>query len=385
MINRWPNYEEDEIFKVEEILKSGKVNYWTGTEGRLFEKEFAKFVGTEYAITLANGSLALSAAYLAIGIKKGDEVITTPRTFIATASAAMLLGAKPIFADIDKDSGCISSASIKPLINKKTKAITIVHLGGWPADMEKIEEIGKEYNLKIIEDCSQAHGARINDKSIGGFGDIGTWSFCQDKIISTGGEGGMITTNNEKFYRKILSLKDHGKNFKKFNKNLSTKFNYIHDNLGSNFRLTEIQSSIGRVQLTKLNKWVNLRNRNSNILNNYLKNLPLIRIPEIPENITHARYRYYCYLNIEFLKNSWDREKIIKNIREYNLPVFTGSCSEIYLENSIKKVESENYRLPNAKELSETSLAFLVHPNITTSQMNFYGKKVRDILILSQK
>lgn len=386
MINKWPHYEKDEIFKIEQILKSGKVNYWTGDEGKNFEKEFAKFAGTKYAIALANGSLALSAAYLAINIKEGDEIITTPRTFIATASAALLLKAKPIFADVDRDTGCISAKTIKPLINSKTKAISIVHLGGWPADMKSITKISADNNLKLVEDCSQAHGAAINGKSVGSFGDIGTWSFCQDKIISTGGEGGMITTNDENIYRKIFSLKDHGKNFSKYIQKSQNNFNYLHDDLGSNFRLTELQASIGRIQLTKLSNWIEIRNRNSKILDDYLKCLSVIRVPDVPQLITHARYRYYCYLKKDCMKSNWSRDLILSRIKELNLPAYSGSCSEIYLENSISKVGKVAYKnLPVAKELGENSIAFLVHPTITIKQMHHYASKIKKILLLAQK
>tara|TARA_B100000989_G_scaffold298896_1_gene290842 strand:+ start:596 stop:1756 length:1161 start_codon:yes stop_codon:yes gene_type:complete len=386
MINKWPHYEKDEIFKIEQILKSGKVNYWTGNEGKNFEKEFAKFAGTKYAIALANGSLALSAAYLAINIKEGDEIITTPRTFIATSSAALLLKAKPIFADVDRDTGCISAKTIKPLINSKTKAISIVHLGGWPADMKSITKIAADNNLKLVEDCSQAHGAAINGKSVGSFGDIGTWSFCQDKIISTGGEGGMITTNDENIYRKIFSLKDHGKNFSKYIQKSQNNFNYLHDDLGSNFRLTELQASIGRIQLTKLSNWIEIRNRNSKILDDYLKCLSVIRVPDVPQLITHARYRYYCYLKKDCLKANWSRDLILSRIKELNLPAYSGSCSEIYLENSISKVSKvADKNLPVAKELGENSIAFLVHPTITIKQMHHYAFKIKNILLLAQK
>jgi len=386
MINKWPYYEKDEIFKIEQILKSGKVNYWTGDEGKIFEKEFAKFAGTKYAIALANGSLALSAAYLAINIKEGDEIITTPRTFIATTSAAMLLKAKPIFADVDRDTGCITAKTIKPLINSKTKAISIVHLGGWPAQMKSIAKIAADNNLKLIEDCSQAHGAEINGKSVGSFGDIGTWSFCQDKIVSTGGEGGMVTTNDENIYKKIFSIKDHGKNFSKYIPKPQNNFNYLHDNLGSNFRLTELQASIGRIQLKKLSKWIEIRNRNSNILDDYLKFLPIVRVPDIPEYITHARYRYYCYINKDFMKKNWSRDLILSKIKELNLPAYSGSCSEIYLETSIMKASNmEDKNLPVAKELGENSLAFLVHPTITINQMHHYAGKIKEVLLMAQK
>ena len=202
----WPQYSQEEMNIVNEILASGKVNYWTGVHGKQFEKEFSIFSESKYAIVMANGSLALSAAYLALGITNSDEIITTPRTFIATSASACLLKAKPVFADVDLNSGCILANQIESLITENTKAICVVHLAGWPCEMDSICKIAKKNKLYLIEDCSQAHGAQINGKSVGSFGDIATWSFCQDKIISTGGEGGMLTTNSRNIYEKVWSF-----------------------------------------------------------------------------------------------------------------------------------------------------------------------------------
>ena len=359
-LKKWPFYEKDELDAVYKVLQSGKVNYWTGKTSKEFEKEFAKFCGCEYAIALSNGSLALSCAYLAIGIKKGDEIITTPRSFVATASSASLLGGKIVFADVDFDSGNITAENIQPLINKKTKAIVIVHLAGWPVDISKISKLAKSYNIPLIEDCSQAHGAEviINKKnlSVGQFGDINTWSFCQDKIISTGGEGGMITTNNNYYFEKIWSFKDHGKSFSKLQENnASVEYRYVHDDLGSNFRITEMQSAIGRIQLKKLNSWRNIRTRNAKIISNILDNIDIIRIPLPDDNFVHAWYKFNCFIEIKYLKNDWDRKKIIRAIRSKGLPAYQGSCSELYLEKCFSKNGSHKYsELPIAKELGKT-------------------------------
>ena len=387
-IPNWPNFESDEINKTIEILKSGLVNYWTGNETKLFEKEFSSFCGTNYAIAIANGSLALSSAYLSLNFNKGDEIITTPRTFIATASSAVLLGLKPIFADVDFDSGLITPETIKPLISTKTRGICVVHLGGWPADIQRIKCLADENNLKLIEDCSQAHGAGVfNDEigsfqSVGSFGDVNTWSFCQDKIISTGGEGGMITTNNIELMEKIWSLKDHGKSKKlveQENKNYS--FNWIHNDLGSNFRLTEMQSAIGRLQLRKMHKWQEIRTNNASILADTLKDNKLIRIPLPNPKFKHAWYKFNCFLNLHYLKSDWNRERIIAEIRAKNYPAFSGGCSEVYLENCFKKYNlSPLIRCKNAKLLGETNLMFLIHPTINKKQMLSYALCIKDIL-----
>ena len=388
---KWPKYEEDEIKEVENVLRSGNVNFWTGSVTKNFEEEFAKFCNCKFAIAVANGSLALSCAYLAIGIKKDDEIITTPRSFIATASSASLLGGIPIFAEVDKNSGNITAESIEPLITKKTKAIVVVHLAGWPADMIKISNLAKTYNIALIEDCSQAHGAGILIDgvkfSVGQFGDISTWSFCQDKIISTGGEGGMVTTNNKNYFNKIRSFKDHGKSFTKLeNGNFSKGYRYIHDSLGSNFRITEMQSAIGRIQLSKLDSWTKIRTKNALLLHNYLSKNHLVRVPFPGKDIIHGWYKFNCFINREFLKDDWSRDKIINAIVERGYPALQGSCSELYLEKCFSsKFSTSKKKLLIASELGETNLTFLVHPTINEDIMLHYASNIISVVNLARK
>lgn len=385
-IQTWPYFDENTISRVKNVLEKGKVNYWTGNEGKQFEKEFGEYCGTDFAIGLSNGSLALSSCYLAAGIGKDDEIITTPRTFIATASSAVLLNAKPIFADVDFVSGNITAKTIEPLITKKTKAISIVHLGGWPAEIFEIKELAKQNNLILIEDCAQAHGAGyIKDNefiSVGSIGDMGSWSFCQDKIMSTGGEGGMVTTNNKFIHKKIWSLKDHGKSYSKvISKNENLGFRWLHDDFGSNFRITEMQSAIGRVQLKKLSEWNQLRYRNAMILSEKLRKLRLVRLALPPNNLRHGWYKYYCYLNLEALSSNWNRLRIIQEISNMGYPAYVGGCSEIYLEKAfINRKLNPKKRLPNAKSLGETSLMFLIHPTISEENMNKYSNKICEVL-----
>ena len=386
---KWPRYDEDEIKEVERVLRSGNVNFWTGSITKFFEKEFAKFCNCKFAIAVANGSLALSCAYLALGIKKDDEIITTPRTFIATASSASLLGGIPIFAEVDKDSGNITAKSIEPLITKKTKAIVVVHLAGWPADMIEISNLANTYNIPLIEDCSQAHGAGIVidgvKLSVGQFGDISTWSFCQDKIISTGGEGGMVTTNNKNYFNKIRSFKDHGKSFIKLEKrDLKHGYKYIHDNLGSNFRITEMQSAIGRIQLSKLDLWTKIRTKNALLLNDFLSKDPLIRVPLPEKDMVHGWYKFNCFINRDFLKDDWSRDKIINAIIKKGYPALQGSCSELYLEKCFSSKISQK-KLLIANELGETNLTFLVHPTIGENVMYKYASNILSVLNLARK
>ena len=378
----WPSFDKEQIKAVENVLLSGKVNRWTGENCNKFEKEFSNYLGIKYSLSVANGSLALTSAYEAIGLKKGDEFITTPRTFIATSSCGVLLNGKPIFADIDRDSGSITAETIEPLINSSTKAIVVVHLGGWPAEMQEICNLAKSHGLKIIEDCSQAHGAKINNNHVGTFGDISTWSFCQDKILTTGGEGGMVTTNNNELWSKIWEMRDHGKSLNKIENTKNQKgFKWLHDSFGSNYRLTELQAAIGRIQLKRLNEWRITRERNALLLYEQLKYFEILRIPRPTENITHAWYKFYTYVRENYLSSGWNRDRIIHEINNEGVPAFSGSCSEIYLEKSFQNFGYyPKKRLPVARELGETSLMFLVHPTISQEGMFFYADRIKRVL-----
>ncbi len=379
----WPVFSPQEIKAVSKILISSKVNYWTGNEGKLFEKEFSSWTGAKYSIALSNGTVALDLALKALDIKKEDEVIVTPRSFIASASSVVNSGAKPVFSDVDPASGNIAAKYIAKKITKKTKAIICVHLGGMPCEMDSIIKLANEHNLFVIEDCAQAHGAKYKGRSVGSIGDIGTWSFCQDKIMTTGGEGGMVTTNNKKLWNKMWSYKDHGKNF-----NLATSssnkvgFKWLHDSFGTNFRMTEMQSAIGRIQLSKLKNWNKLRQRNAFEIIRVLKKFPqLVEVPIVPEHVNHAFYRVYCSVNPSMLKKGWSRDKIIENINSRGVPCFSGACPEIYNEKAF--VESNfqpKIRLSNAKMLGENSVAFLCHPTIRLKDLRMMAINIEKVL-----
>jgi len=219
----WPSFTQEEADTISKVLLSNKVNYWTGNEGKKFEKEFAAFVNVKYAVAVANGSVALELALRALDIGKNDEVIVTSRTFLASVSSIVMVGATPIFADVDINSQNITAESIHKVISKKTKAIICVHLAGWPCEMDPIITLAEDNGLYVIEDCAQAHGASYKGKSVGSIGHVGCWSFCQDKIMSTAGEGGMVTTNDESLWLKMWSYKDHGKSWKEISHIKNTK------------------------------------------------------------------------------------------------------------------------------------------------------------------
>jgi dTDP-4-amino-4,6-dideoxygalactose transaminase len=381
-LNSWPCYCEAQIAAAADVLRSGSVNYWTGQQVTSFENEFTAWSCASHSLAMANGSLALSAAYLAIGLGPGDELVTTPRTYIATASSAVLLGAKPVFADVDAVSGAITAATIAPLITPRTKAIAVVHLGGFPADMPAILELARAHGIAVIEDCAQAHGARIHGQSVGSFGDVGTWSFCQDKIITTAGEGGMVTTNRADLWDAMWALKDHGKTHEAvFGREHPPGFRWLHERFGSNFRLTELQSAIGRIQLQRLPEWTAARTRNALLLAEALADCPAVRVPLPPEGITHAWYKFYAFVKPDALAEGWSRHRILSEIDALGYPALSGSCSEIYLERCFQDAGlTPTERLPVARELGYTSLMFLVHPTITPAQMAGYAEAVRSVV-----
>jgi len=368
---KWPAFTDEEADAVRDIVLSNKVNYWTGDECREFEKEFAVWSNSKYAVALGNGTLALDAALKALGVGVGDEVIVTSRTFIASVSSIVNSGAIPIFADVNLDSQNISAEFIRSVITNKTKAIVCVHLAGWPCEMDEIMAIANEHGLYVIEDCAQAHGAKYKGKSVGSIGHIGCWSFCQDKIMTTGGEGGMVTTNDESFWRNMWAYKDHGKSYKAvYEREHPEGFRWLHESFGTNWRMTEMQAAIGRIQLKRMPDWHAKRITNINKIWGAATQCKGLRVPSIPDYIEHAAYKCYVFVKIKELKDDWSRDKIIKEVGALGVPCYSGSCSEIYLEKAFDNTEFRpKERLTNAKELGEVSLMFLVHPTLTEDEV----------------
>jgi dTDP-4-amino-4,6-dideoxygalactose transaminase len=378
----WPEFDHEEIEAVTKVLLSGRVNYWTGNEGRIFEKEFASFIGVEHAVATMNGTVALEAALFALGIGQGDEVIVTSRTFIASASCVVMRGAKPVFADVEPTSQNITAETIKRVITSRTKAIITVHLAGWPCEMDSIMTLARDRGLFVIEDCAQAHGASYKGRLVGSIGDIAAFSFCQDKIITTGGEGGMVTTNDHSLWSKVWSYKDHGKSYDAVNNAIHEPgFKWLHESFGTNLRMTEIQAAIGRIQLSKLPRWLAARKRNADILTSKINKIESLRIPILPENIQHAYYKYYCFLVPSMIAQAWDRDRIVSAINSHGVPCYSGSCSEIYLEKAFQTIGLVvDNRLPVAKELGETSIMFHVHPTLSEQNMMEFGDTINKVL-----
>lgn len=373
----WPSFTQEEADAVSQVLLSNKVNYWTGQECREFEKEFAQFAETQYAVALANGTVALDVALKALGIGAGDDVIVTSRTFLASASSIVTTGANPIFADVELDSQNISCRTIEAVLTPNTKAIICVHLAGWMCDMDPIMQLASDKGLYVIEDCAQAHGAKYKGKSAGSIGHVAAWSFCQDKIMTTGGEGGMVTTNDETLWKKMWSYKDHGKNFDSiYNKQHPPGFRWLHDSFGTNWRMMEMQAVIGRIQLKMMPEWTEKRTKNAERILSCFENSPYFTVHRPSDDYVHAAYKCYVQVNIDALPEGWSRDRIMAEINALGVPCFSGSCSEVYLEHAFDHTKWRPVeRLKNAQQLGETSLMFLVHPTLTENniQTTEYG------------
>ena len=368
---QWPFFSQEEIEATSRVLSSGAVNYWTGSECLKFEREFSIWSGSKYSIALSNGTVAIDTALRSLNIEKGAEVIVTSRTFIASVSPIVNSNLTPIFADVDLESQNITAKSIRPVITNKTKVIICVHLAGWPCDMDEIMSLAKEFDLYVIEDCAQAHGAKYKNKPVGSIGHIGCWSFCQDKIITTGGEGGMITTNDESLWRKMWAYKDHGKSYEAvFEREHLEGFKWLHESFGTNGRMTQMQAAIGRIQLKKMPDWHTKRIKNANKIWNTAKQCKGLRAPSVPDYIEHAAYKCYMFVELKELRDGWNRDRVIKEINTLGVPCYSGSCSEVYLEKAFDNTGFRpKERLTNARELGETSLVFLVHPTLSKDEI----------------
>jgi dTDP-4-amino-4,6-dideoxygalactose transaminase len=369
----WPSFTEEEADAARNVILSNRVNYWTGQECREFEMEFAAWTGARRAIALANGTLALDVALKALGIGPGDEVVVTPRTFIASISCVVNAGAIPVFADVEPDSGNLSARTIAAVLTPRTRAVVCVHLAGWPCDMDPIMALAEMHGLKVIEDCAQAHGSRYKGRSVGTIGHVGAWSFCQDKIMTTGGEGGMVTTNDEALWSAMWSYKDHGKSWSAvYERSHPPGFRWLHESFGTNWRMLEVQAVIGRIQLRRMGDWTARRIRNAEAIAATCHRHAAVQVPEYSsaDGSVHAQYKCYVYVRPDRMAAGWSRDRIVDEVMRRGVPCYQGSCSEVYLE---KAFDGTGWRpaipLPVAKSLGETSLMFLVHPTLTDAEI----------------
>jgi dTDP-4-amino-4,6-dideoxygalactose transaminase len=390
----WPSFTVEEANAVNRVVLSNKVNYWTGTECREFEKEFADWCGVPHAVALANGTLALDVALKALGIGPGDEVVVTPRTFIASVSCVVNAGAVPVFADVEADSGNISARTIAAVLTPSTRAVICVHLAGWPCDMDPIIALAAQHGLKVIEDCAQAHGARYKGRPVGSIGHVGAWSFCQDKIMTTGGEGGMVTTRDADLWSAMWAYKDHGKSFEAvYEREHPPGFRWLHESFGTNWRMLEIQAAIGRIQLRRMADWAAARQSNAQAIWTTCQQFAALRVPQVRcascpgachtqgTACEHAHYKCYVYVQPNQLANDWSRDRIIEAINAQGVPCYEGSCSEVYLEKAFDHTGwRPQERLATARGLGETSLMFLVHPTLTQAEIDKTCEAIRLVM-----
>jgi dTDP-4-amino-4,6-dideoxygalactose transaminase len=366
----WPSFTEEEADAVRDVILSNRVNYWTGEECRRFEQEFAAWAGSQYAVAVGNGTLALDVALKALDVGPGDEVIVTSRTFLASVSCIVNAGAAPVFADVDRDSQNVTVDSIRKVLSPRSRAIICVHLAGWPCDMDPIMELAAQQGLHVIEDCAQAHGALYKGRPVGSIGHIGAWSFCQDKIMTTGGEGGMVTTQDRALWSAMWSYKDHGKSWEAVHERQHPPgFRWLHEGFGTNWRMMETQAAIGRIQLRRMPDWHKRRLANAERIWSTARQLPGLRAPVVPEHSTHAAYKCYVFVEPSRLQEGWNRDRILQELGARGVPSYSGSCSEVYLEKAFDDTGwRPAIRLPNARELGDTSLMFLVHPTLTSDE-----------------
>lgn len=377
----WPYHRPDEEAMVLAVLRSGRVNYWGGEHGRAFETEYADRVGMAHGVACANGTLALELALRGLGIGPGDEVVVTPRSFFASTGAVMLVGATPVFADVDPDSEAIGAATVEPVLTGRTAAILPVHLNGFPADMDALMALAADRGLKVVEDCAQAHGARIGGREVGGFGDAAAFSFCTDKIISTGGEGGMVVFRDRGAFSKAWSYKDHGKDFDDMARpDPSPGFKWQHFGLGSNYRMAEMNAAIGRMQLGRLHETLEIRRRNSAVLTRALEGRACIRLPRIPDRVEHARYKFSFFVRPEALKDNWSRDRVIAALEAEGVPARSGGCPEIYRQPAFAGAPEASLGLPVARRLAETSLMLPVHPTLSAADMADMAEALHKVL-----
>ncbi|WP_346785473.1 DegT/DnrJ/EryC1/StrS family aminotransferase [Aurantiacibacter flavus] len=382
--SHWPRHEADEIEAATAVLQSGRVNALVhGTENRAFEEEFARYVGVPHAIAVSNGTVSIELALRALGIGAGDEVIVPARSFFATASAVVAVGANPVFADVEVDTQNIDPASVERLIGENTRAIVCVHLAGQPCDMGRLCEIAAANELYLVEDCAQAHGATWEGRQVGSFGDAGSFSFCTDKIMSTGGEGGMLVMRDEAVWRAAWAYKDHGKDpvrLREPHSGTPGAFRYLHDSFGSNFRMTEMQAAIGRRQLAKLDGWLAQRRANAEALIAEACKSPAIMAMRLPQQARSSYYKAYVRVDLDRLAPGRSRSDIIGDLIARGITCGSGSCPDMSREAALDEMDvRRDGELANAHQLGRETIMFQVDHTLTPAQTAYVGRCLAEV------
>lgn len=382
----WPQHEADEIAAVAQVLQCGRVNALVhGDQNKAFESEFSQFVGMPHAIAVANGTVSLEIALRALGVGRGDEVIIPARSFFATASAVVAVGADPVFADVEIHTQNINPSSVRRMMSDRTKAIVCVHLAGRPCNLTALGEICSSYGLFLIEDCAQAHGALYNGRPVGSFGDASSFSFCTDKIMSTGGEGGMALFKNKSVWAEAWAIKDHGKmppDFMPQNIAPAGEFRYLHRSFGSNFRMTEMQAAIGRAQLRKLPKWLEQRRANAETLASAVSGLPGIRVDWHEQNVRAAWYKFYITVDDRELPGGLTRSDILVGLMRLGIQCGSGSCPDMSKEAAFSDlVPRRDGNLPNANWLGARTIMFPVDHLLGEREMMEIAQALKKVLL----
>ncbi|WP_255738616.1 DegT/DnrJ/EryC1/StrS aminotransferase family protein [Frankia sp. CiP3] len=393
---RWPVFRPEEIATATATMRRGDVSYWTGREGRRFEREFAEAVGACHGVAVANGTVALEIALRVVGVGPGDEVVVPARSTIAPVNCVAALGARPVFADVDAESQTITVDCVRRVLTARTRAVVAVHLAGWPADMDALRGLARTRGLAVIEDCGQAHGATLRGRSVGTRGDIGVWSFGYDRILSTAGEGGMVTTDDAALYRAAWSYKEQGRRFAVVDAGaeprpepdgLSTDdlggdgsddldweqgggSPLAHGGFGTNARMHELAAAVGRAGLPHLPEMVERRRDNALLLALRLRDVAALRLVSPPSHVGHAYYRWYAFVRTDLLHDGWDRNRVVAAVRAEGVPCFTGCPREVYREAAVPARWRPAASLPVARELGRTAIALLVHPALDLSDIS---------------
>lgn len=380
-IPSWPQFEADEIEAVTRVLQSGRVNAWTGPDVGAFEEAWKQTSNCGHAMAMANGTLTIESAIRALQFDEKTEVIVPARTYVASASSIVMAGATPVFADVDLVTGCVTAETLEAVRGNRTRAAIVVHVGGWPADMTSIMSWAVEHDIVVIEDAAQAHGATTRDADgnqrwVGTFGDFGSWSFCQDKIMSTGGEGGLLAVRDARHADRVWSLRDHGKSKHRVESHAgNNRFAWWVDTIGSNLRMTCMQAAIGSLQLAKLNGWLDIRARNASILRENLQSVEWLALPQVAPHEHPSWYRFYVQVLGDPSVVESRRNAIVDAASEAGLPIGIGSCPEIYLEDGLQQW-APLQRLTNARDLGERCLCLPCHHLISDEMMSTYADRL---------
>jgi len=389
----WPHYTQSEAEIIKQVLLSNKVNYWTGTETRKFEIEFKHTIRCRYTIAVSNHDAAFDLALLGLDIQSGDEVILSPLTDFYSINSLVAIGATPIFADVCPQTNNITHETVAEVISAQTKAVVCLHYAGLPCDMDPILDLAFSKNLSVVEDCSQALGAQYKGHPVGSLGDISYFSFSDDAIVTTAGEGGMVATNKFQFWDRMRAHKDGGKSFDKMTYLMPINDKLVHDRFGTNLRMTELQGAIGRLQLKNIKRWNVKRNAYLTSIWKTVSAIDGLFAPldshssnvlagDLQDQIIHGGYKCIVLVDPLTLNPGWDRDAIVEELQELGVPCYSAKYEEVYHQTAVKEARlCPAEILHGAQYFSEHGILFDVHPALSIKDVD---KICRDIKAIMQ-